>query len=210
MGISQLIKGSIEFKENEFLEYKDKFDKLIDEGQRPKVLFIGCSDSRVVPNLITKSDPGDLFIIRNIGNFIPPFSDDEDFHGTAAAIEYAVSVLEVDHIIVCGHSYCGAIASLYKNLDKNDLKHVKKWLELGEKAKQIVDFTSKEMSVNEKIRTVERVSVIFQAENLLTYPKVKERVKMKKLHINIWFYKIETGEIEEYDSIESEFKVLGE
>jgi len=109
MDFSSIIKGSEHFKNKDFKKYKNKFIDLVKNGQHPKVLFIGCSDSRVVPNLITQSEPGDLFVMRNIGNFVPPFKPDVDFHGTAAAIEYAVSILKVTDIIVCGHSHCGAI-----------------------------------------------------------------------------------------------------
>ncbi len=208
MGIAKLINGLKEFQENEYLKYKAEFKELVDKGQKPSVLFIGCSDSRVVPNLITKSAPGDLFIVRNIGNFVPPFKEEEGVFGTTAAIEYAVNVLNVDSIIVCGHSHCGAIESLYKDLDRDNLGYVKKWLALGEKAKNIVDLTSGDKPIKEKLPLLEKVSAIFQSENLLTYPYIKERVKKGELKIHIWYYKIETGEIEEYNYENSNFKAI--
>jgi len=108
--------GHEAFRKIAFNKSKERFRKLVDEGQSPKALFIGCSDSRVMPAMITSSKPGDLFIIRNIGNFVAPFNPDADFHATASAIEYAVSILEVSDIIVCGHSDCGAIEALYKEI----------------------------------------------------------------------------------------------
>lgn len=114
MEIKRLIDGHESFKEGKFKKFENKFVDLVKNGQNPKSLFIACADSRVDPALITSSDPGDLFILRNIGNFVPPYSPDDDYHATAAGIEYAVSVLKVSDIIVCGHSNCGAIESLLK------------------------------------------------------------------------------------------------
>ncbi len=203
MSISDIIKGSKEFQNQTYLDHKENFIDLIDNGQKPKVLFIGCSDSRVVPNLITNSGPGDLFIIRNIGNFVPPH--DVDFPSTPAAIEYAVSALEVDTILICAHSQCGAIRSLYQDLDAPEFKHVKRWLSLGQKAKNIIDLTDKSETLDEKFHNLEKVSAIFQAENLLTYPSIKERVEAGKLEIRVWHYSIRDGKIEEYDKNVAQF-----
>lgn len=127
MGYEQLVQGNLTFKSSRFNDYKDDFNSLVEKGQSPEVLFIGCSDSRVVPDLIMDSNPGDMFILRNVGNFVPPFEADNEFHGSSAAIEFAVSVLNVKHIIVCGHSHCGACRALYKEIDDEEigLIHVK-------------------------------------------------------------------------------------
>ncbi len=205
--IHKLIKGSQKFQKHAFKEHQNQFKKLVSEGQSPKILFIGCCDSRVLPNLITNTGPGDLFIVRNIGNFVAPYKPDEDFHSTAAAIEYAVSVLEVNDIIVCGHSQCGAIAALYKeNIDEDiDLIHVKKWLELGAPAKEFVEERASEASVKDKHTMTEEISVLFQLENLMTYPSVKRRVDAGKLFLNGWHYDIESGEIFAYNDEKKEF-----
>jgi carbonic anhydrase len=206
MAISKLLEGNESFIRKKFKKHKERFVELVQKGQNPKVLFIGCSDSRVVPTLITDTKPGDLFIVRNIGNFVPPFSPDDEFHSTAAAIEYAVSVLEVDEIIVCGHSYCGAIESMYKEINDPNLIHVKKWLELGESTKKYVEGRlNKNASKREKLTMSEKVSVIFQMVNLLTYPDVEKRVEDGRLNIRGWYYKIETGKIEIYDQEKNDF-----
>lgn len=205
--IHELVSGSQKFQQKAFQQQKDKFKELATEGQSPKILFIGCCDSRVLPNLITNTGPGDLFIVRNIGNFVAPYKPDEDFHSTAAAIEYAVSVLEVDDIIVCGHSQCGAIAALYKEgigSDK-DLIHVKKWLELGAPAKELVEERADDASDKDKYTLTEEISVLFQLENLMTYPSVKRRVEKGELFLNGWHYDIESGEIFNYDDVREEF-----
>ena len=207
--IEQLIKGNKEFQNLHFKKFEFEFDELVEKGQSPEILFIGCSDSRVVPDLITGSRPGDLFIMRNIGNFVPPFKKDNDYHGTAAAIEYAVSVLGVAHIIVCGHSHCGACESLYKVLPEgDDLVHVRKWLELGTITKNFVEQNFEGYEFSEKLRITEQISVIFQLENLLTYPAVKRKVEEGILTIHGWYYELQSGSINYFDSDTLEFKEL--
>lgn len=210
--ISKLIKGNKKFKDAHFPKLECTFDDLVENGQKPQILFIGCSDSRVVPDLIVDSEPGDMFILRNIGNFVPPYKNDTDFHGSSAAIEYAVSVLEVKDIIICGHSHCGACAALYKDLsDEPHLVHVNKWLELGKKAKEYTLLAVDDKNNKEKIlRTTEKISIKHQLENLLTYPEVYRRVKDGLLDIHGWYYKIEDGSIEYYDGESYSFKNLGE
>ena len=203
----ELIKSSKKFTEIDFKKYQHKFKELVEKGQNPKTLFIGCCDSRVLPNLITNTGPGDLFVIRNIGNFVPPFSPDHEFHSTAAGIEYAVSVLEVEDIVVCGHSHCGAISSLYKpKQDKPELIHTYKWLELG---KEVKDFVSKlELDKETSIKKTEKYSTLFQLTNLLTYPAVKQRVEEGKLFLNAWYYELESGKIEYFNFEKAAFEEL--
>ncbi len=206
MEAAKLIEGYKEFKKLRFGEYERRFVELAKKGQSPKTLFIGCSDSRVVPSLITGAGPGDLFVFRNIGNFIPPFEPDDDFHATAAAIEYATAVLEVRDIIVCGHSHCGACESLYKELpDTPELIHTRKWLELGEPAKEAALQAIGEKDRELLLRTTERLSVLVQLQNLLTYPGVRRRVEGGELFLHGWYYDIETGQIEYFDEEKEEF-----
>ena len=203
----EIIQSSKIFSNFKFHKYKHEFKKLVEDGQNPKALFIGCSDSRVLPNLITNTGPGDLFVIRNIGNFVPEYQPDSEFHSTAAAIEYAVSVLEVEDIIVCGHSHCGAISSLFKPSSTSpDLVHVKKWLELGEKSKSFIE--SFGLEKEETIIKTEKYSTLFQIQNLLTYPAIKRRVEEGKLFLNAWYYVLEDGKIYTYDFEKREFEAL--
>lgn len=212
MNIQKLAEGNKKFKDSHFPQLEGDFEQLVKCGQKPQVLFIGCSDSRVVPDMIVDSKPGDMFILRNIGNFIPPYEDDYDYHGSSAAIEYAVSVLNVKDIIVCGHSHCGACAALYKNLDDEPhLKHVKKWLELGQEAKkETLSYIKNSTDIQSKLRMTEKVSIKYQLENLLSYPEVKRKVESGELGIHGWYYKIEDGSIQYYDGDVHNFKVLGE
>ena len=208
--ISEFEKGQQYFRTVKFKENEERFKRLVEEGQNPKALFIGCSDSRVMPNMITGSGPGDLFILRNIGNFVPPFSPDNDFHATAAAIEYATTHLEVSDIIVCGHSDCGAIKACFEEHESNDENiHTVKWLQLGAPAREMARRGLSDDTLEAQRDFAEKASVVFQLENLLSYPAVRRRVDAGKLFLHGWHYNLATGEILYFDEMELEFKVLG-
>ena len=202
MNMSRFAQGNETFKKSYFKNHEKELLTLAKKGQHPNALFIGCSDSRVIPDLIVQTNPGDLFVIRNVGNFVPPFKSDEDFHATASGIEYAVGVLEVETIIICGHSHCGACKALFAECNQSDdMIHTRKWLELGEKAKTMATLSlGKDADENDLLRLTERLSIVTQIENLLSYPLVKKRVQKGDLFIHGWYYDIETGDIEYYDS----------
>jgi carbonic anhydrase len=210
-----LLHGNDIFKNSYFKKHEAQLLDLAENGQHPKALFIGCADSRVVPNLITQSAPGELFVLRNIGNFVAPYKPDGDFHSTASGIEYALRVLDVKEIIICGHTHCGAIASLYADLDEDSFVHTKKWLSLGVKAKELatkaLEITNfSEKPTNELLRLTEKISVVSQIENLLSYPLVKERVESGVLHLHGWMYDIESGDIDYYDPDAKKFQKLSD
>jgi carbonic anhydrase len=197
---SILLQGNEVFQKSYFKKHEKELLDLAENGQHPKALFIGCADSRVVPNLITDTPPGDLFVVRNVGNFVAPYKPDEDYHSTAAGIEYAVSALNVSEIIICGHTHCGAIASLYSDIEEKPFIHTKRWLSLGHKAKtHSLLALGNQAQKSDLYRLSEKLNVVFQIENLLTYPYVKEKVDTGELHIHGWLYDIETGSIEYYD-----------
>jgi len=205
----ELVRSYQKFKEKYGKEYSSLFQKLVDEGQSPKTLFIACSDSRVVPNLITHTKPGDLFIARNIGNFIPPYDPNSEASATPAAIEYAVSVLKVSNIIVCGHTHCGACKSLHQDIpDEPEMLNIKKWLKFGESAKnQALAYVGKDDK--EKLyAATEKFNIIDQMKNLLTYPGVKSRVESGELFVIGWYYHLEDGSLEYFDPVEHRFLPL--
>jgi len=206
--MSQLVEGHQLFKNNYFQEHEENFVRLVKEGQSPKALFIGCSDSRVIPDLILNTDPGDLFVVRNVGNFVPPHSFIEDFHATASAIEYAVSVLNVSEIIICGHTHCGACATLHTPEKVKGLPHLQKWLQIGEKARHLAVLSN--ATGEALLRQTEKISITTQIEHILTYPEVKKRVINRELHIHGWLYHIENGEIEYYDPESKSFRPLSD
>lgn len=211
MIIENLIKGHFEFKQNQSDEFKEELKRLVAEGQKPEVLFIGCSDSRVTPDLMLGTKPGDMFVLRNVGNFIPPYKNDEEFHGSAAAIEFAVSVLKVKHIIVCGHSHCGACKSLYEDIPDNEsYVHIKTWLTLGAQAKERTLRNKKFNTEEEMYRVTERNSIRHQLDNLMTYPEINKLSNDNKLTIHGWYYDIETGNILVYNKENDQFKPIEE
>ena len=211
MILENLVEGHSTFKQNVLPNIENDLKHLAEHGQHPEVLFIGCSDSRVTPDIMLNTKPGDMFILRNVGNFIPPFKHDEDFHGTAAAIEYAVSVLKVKHIIVCGHSHCGACESLYKDIPNDySLIHVKTWLKLGKEAKEVTLKEANFTTEDEKYRETERNSLKSQIKKLDTYPEIKRLHEKGDLQIHGWIYDIESGRIEFYNEEDDTFKPLEE
>lgn len=209
MNLKQYAEGNKLFR-TYFKKNKESLLELV-KGQKPKALFIGCSDSRVIPDLMLQTNPGDLFVIRNVGNFVPPYKPDDDFHATASGIEYAVSVLSVQEIIICGHTHCGACRCLYEPITDDSLIHTKKWLELGESAKTSAILSlGADKPLEDLLRLTEKLSVIKQIENILTYPNVKKRFEAGNLHIHGWCYDIETGIIEYYNADTYEFLPLNE
>jgi carbonic anhydrase len=207
--LKEFAKGNETFQKTYFKNNEVALLSLVKEGQNPRALFIGCSDSRVIPDLIVQTRPGDLFVVRNVGNFVAPYKLDEDFHSTAAAIEYAVGVLNVSEIIICGHSHCGAIEALYNPTCDRSMVHTAKWLTLGEKAKSMA-LLALGTGVDKAtlLRATEHLSIVTQIENLLTYPYVRQLVETENLFIHGWYYDIETGAIEYYDPDSYQFRPL--
>lgn len=204
-----LAKQHEKFKELYFNQNEKEFLDLVKNGQNPKILFIGCSDSRVIPSLILNTRPGDLFVIQTAGNFVPPYQL-QSIDGVSATVQYAVEVLNVRHIIVCGHSHCGAIQGLFQGVPDN-LAILKGWIKLGEKAKQMTLIAAKPSTPKKDLySTAEEISVILQLENLMTFPFVRNKVKESKLALHGWYFKIETGELWYYDTIQYRFLPLNE
>lgn len=182
------LEGLRRFKEEYFPRYETEYRQLAAEGQHPNTLFIGCSDSRVLPNLLMGTSPGELFIVRNVGNIVPPFAPELGYHGTCAAIEFAVLNLHVKDIVVCGHSHCGAIRALY-NPPLAGTTHLAKWLELAQ------DATLPDTLSEDALRRTEQRSIVLQLERLMSYPMVRENVEKGALFLHGWHYLIEEGEV---------------
>lgn len=206
--MQKLLEGIVEFRKKDFEEHKELFSNICSH-QKPHTLFIGCSDSRVVPNMITQSLPGELFIIRNIANIVPLYRQTEEFVSTTSAIEYAVQILEVENIIVCGHSNCGGCAALFlpdKKLKK--IPHTKKWLELAETVKEKVLSQIGHADIPAREWLAEQINVVEQIKHLFTYPFIKEKYNNGKIKISGWHYIIETGEIYNYNKEKGYFELI--
>jgi len=180
------------FRTEYFPIHREKFVNLVKEGQQPKILFLGCSDSRVVPDLLTSTEPGDLFVIRNVGAIVPPYDGSYGIHGTTAGIEFAVMALQVNTIVVCGHSHCGAASLAYDGVPKNAV-NLAAWIKLLDEALLPPPKTE------DLLRRVEKRSIILQLERLMGYPMIYERVIAKQLTLHGWYYVIEKGEIDIFD-----------
>jgi carbonic anhydrase len=189
------------FEKQFFPRYEKSYRRLVEEGQHPKTLFIGCSDSRIVPYALMDCGPGELFIARNVGNLVPPWDMSAGFHGTAAAIEFAVLQLKVQNIIVCGHSHCGAIRGLYDE-PPTEARHLRAWLELAREAAPPVCASA------EALRRVEQRSIVVQLERLMSYPMVASRVQAGELFLHGWYYVIEDGQVRVFDAEKGSFEPL--
>lgn len=176
------------FEHSYFPRHQAEYHDLVVHGQHPRVLFIGCSDSRIVPHLLVGAGPGELFMVRNVGNFVPPYDASKGHHGTAAAIEFALLSFEIRHLVVCGHSHCGAIRALYQDIPE-EATHMRRWLELGADAVLPVTLS------DDALRRTEQRSVILQLERLLDYPLVRRQVEAGRLYLHGWHYLIEDGRV---------------
>ncbi len=205
--MQKLLEGIVKFKKNDFEAHKELFHQL-KKAQKPHTLFITCCDSRIDPNRITGTLPGEMFIIRNIANIVPPYRVTDEYVATTSAIEYAVQVLEVDNIIVCGHSNCGGCAAALSPDEKlKELPNTRKWLELAHPVReQVLQELGDEC--HEAIDwMMEQTNVIEQLKHLLTFPFIRAKVLNKTLSVSGWYYIIETGEIYIYDKEVGEFRL---
>lgn len=196
--MKKLIRGLREFKASYFSTHQQLFEQL-SHGQKPRVLFITCSDSRIDPNLMTQAELGELFVIRNAGNIIPPFGATNG--GEGATIEYAIQALDIQQIIVCGHSHCGAMKGLMK-LDslRSEMPLVHDWLKYAEATRRLVLDHYSHYEGEELLEIIIAENVLTQIENLRTYPVIRSKLYRGQLSIYAWIYQIETGEILAYDA----------
>ena len=206
--IKKLNSGAVSFRKKDFEAHKSLFGNL-SKTQKPHSVFIGCSDSRLVPSLITSTLPGELFIIRSVANIIPPYKKGVNYPAISAAIEYAILALEITNIIVCGHSNCGGCGALYKSEEEmKGLPHTNLWLELSRPVKNKVMQMIPNATEAEREWMTEQMNVVQQISHLLTYPYVLERYNNNKLTIYGWYYVIETGEIYNYDIDKGYFELI--
>lgn len=191
--MERLLKGVSKFQHDVFPGQRELFEKLSD-GQHPRALFITCADSRIVPDLITQSGPGDLFICRNAGNMVPPYGEFNG--GVSATIEYGVSALGVRHIVVCGHTDCGAMKALLRPESVESMPTVKSWLAHGEMARRIVDENYKDLAEEARVHALTEENIVAQLQHLRTHPSVAVRLARNELFLHGWLYHIRTAAIE--------------
>lgn len=205
--MQKLIEGVHHFQANLFSSHRELFERLAN-GQNPETLFITCSDSRINPNLITQTEPGELFILRNAGNIVPAYGAANG--GEGATIEFAVASLGVRDIIVCGHSHCGAVKGLLNPEALKEMPVVANWLGHAEATRRIVREKYSDRTGDALLTTAIEENVLVQLENLRTHPSVAAGLARNILKLHAWVYKIETGEVFAYDIERAQFVAVAE
>lgn len=203
--MKKLIEGFKKFQRDVFKTKRDLFTSLA-RGQQPRALFITCSDSRVDPCLVTQTDPGELFILRNAGNLVPSYGT--TIGSTIATIEYAVGVLNVKNIIVCGHTDCGVVKAILEPEQVGDLPAVKAWLLQAEATRRVVRENYSHLTGDALYVATTQENVRIQLEHLQTHPLVAARLRNKSLELHGWVYSIETGDVWTYDFSQDTFRSL--
>jgi carbonic anhydrase len=203
--MKELFEGVRHFRQNVFHTQQDLFQQLA-EKQEPETLFITCSDSRVNPNLITHTAPGDLFVIRNAGNIVPAYGVTTG--GEEATIEFALEALGVKHIVICGHSGCGAMKGLLHPEALSNMPSVSRWLRHAEATRRIVMAKYPNVQEDALLRVLTEENVLTQIENLQTHPSVAVAMAKEALSLHAWVYDIRTGAILAYDANDGRFKPL--
>ena len=204
--MDKLVQGVRDFQDKVFGEHQTLFEGLAD-GQQPEALFITCADSRIDPNLVTQTKPGELFVVRNAGNIVAPYSAAPSAEG--AAIEYAINALQVRHIVICGHAKCGAMGGLLALDQLEALPSVKAWLSCAEAARCVVQEKYPDLSGDELLTATINQNVLVQLDNLKTHPSVAAALATDRLQLHGWVYDFTTGKITTHDAQTGEFATLG-
>lgn len=200
--MEKLVKGFLKFRTEVFGKKKELFTRL-SENQAPRALFITCSDSRIDPTLLTQTEPGELFILRNAGNMVPPYGSMQG--GSTATIEYAMAVLKVPHIIVCGHTDCAVMKALLHPENVQDLPAVKEWVGQAETTRRLMREYYTDLRGNARLSKATQENVRSQLDHLRTHPSVALLLRQKKVDLHGWVYSISTGDVWVYDFVSERF-----
>ena len=208
--MQRLLEGHARFRADVFPERAGLFHTLADQ-QKPSALFLTCADSRVVPDMILQSNPGDLFICRNAGNIVPPYG--QATGGVSATIEYAVAALGIENIIVCGHSDCGAMKAVLSGKKHEQMPAVDAWLKHSNAAFRMIPDQHEEpraIGSKDRLRALTRANVLTQLNHLQTHPSVASAMSHGKLNLYGWLYEIHSGQIESFDAEQGRFLPLSD
>ena len=203
----QFAAGVVRFQNTVYPEKRELFERL-SEGQSPEALFITCSDSRIETAMITQTEPGELFICRNAGNIVPPHTNHTG--GMTASIEFSVSVLNVPHIVVCGHTECGAMKGAMNPEGLDGLPHVREWLGYSRAAMEAVNAMAPDADEDERMRLLLEQNVVLQLQHLKPHPSVAARLAKGDLTLHGWVYDIKTGGVVAWDEAENKFVAVDE
>lgn len=207
MNLKDLYRGIKKFHQNYFVQDTGLYANLR-TGQSPKVLVISCCDSRVDPALLTQSQPGDIFVVRNVANLVPRYEADGGHHGVSAAIEFAIKNLGVEMVVILGHSQCGGIRALMAPPQSQGTIFIDKWMSIAEKAKIKVISENPNVDQRELERLCEKESILVSMKNLEAFPFVKEKIDNGSLKVHGWWFDIESGALEVYSPQRGQFAEL--
>lgn len=204
----QLIEGFARFREMHFAKDDTLYRELVEQGQTPKTLVVGCCDARVDPAIILDCAPGDLFVIRNVANLVPPAEDQGHYHGTSAALEFGVCELNVEHIIVLGHAQCGGIHALMEGAMQKKDSFIAEWMGIADAAQQYVRRELPGADLGQRRRACEQRAILGSLDNLLTFSWIRERVEQGALTLHGWYFDMENGQLLSYDAAARRFEPL--
>lgn len=204
----QLIEGFSRFRERHFAKDDTLFRELVEQGQTPKTLVVACCDARVDPALILDCAPGDLFVIRNVANLVPPAENQGHYHGTSAALEFGVRNLGVGNIIVLGHAQCGGIHALLEGGVANDDSFIAEWMGIVDAAREQVERKLAGADNKVRHRACEQQAILVSLNNLMTFSWIRERVEQGTLTLHGWYFDIENGQLLGYDASTRQFATL--
>jgi carbonic anhydrase len=199
--IEDLISGFARFRTTYFDRDRRLFDGL-KHGQKPRFMVIACSDSRTDPAILFDAAPGDLFVVRNVANLVPPHASDGALHGVSAALEFGVKTLEVRHIVVLGHAQCAGIHALIAGVSG---EFVANWMSITEPARQHVLKTMPDATTDARSHVCEKESIAVSLGNLLTFPWIRERVQAQTLFLHGWYFDLDSGSLSHFDQVNREF-----
>lgn len=209
--LEKLVKGYKTFLKSNFPEHQERYRNLAEVGQAPKIMVIGCSDSRVNPDLIFNTKPGDLFVVRNVANLVPPFEPDDNYHGTSAAIEFAVTGLNVQHIVIMGHSLCGGVSACCAQLEGHNQTSlfIAKWTSLLKSCARGVLNKNPQLSPEELRNEVERAAIISSLENLRGFPFIEAGLANGTLQIHGVYFDVRDAQLYALDEDRGAFVAVG-
>ena len=210
--IRKLIDGFHRFRARHYEGDGTPFKQLVREGQSPKVMVVACCDSRVDPAIITDCDPGDLFVVRNVANLVPPYETSGHYHGTSAALEFAVRFLAVRHVVVLGHARCGGIHALVQGVDGGDdhSQFIRPWMEIAAEARLKATSAIPGQAPTDVERACEQAAIEVSLNNLLTFPWIRRRIESRQLWLHGWYFDMDRGELLRYNPEDGRFDKMSE
>ena len=205
--VDKLVQGYCSYRDGSYEKSRPLIEDLVERGQRPEVAVIACSDSRVDPAILFQADPGDLFVVRNVANLVPPMEEEGTYHGTSAALEFAILGLGVKHLVVLGHAHCGGIKLMMDTQPgTSSFKYVSPWVSMLAAAHRRVLATMGQADEKERTRACEQNAVLVSLENLTTFSWVRERVESGELQLHGWYVDIAVPQLSAYDWESGNFK----